>query len=694
MLFQALSDGDDDKDDDDDEEWAAQILDRRAPAWIGVAPGDEIENLFGAMVRLDDADGTCPVEHGKPLLADPTPDPGSWACGWLTNTGAETGIWRIDFGDTFGTGYLFETRRNARTVPVLGGSARSATADSRPEASPAAFRRVASLPIPIAPGETVEIRARIDTPTDIEDADPAWRPELAFDAAVRARADGFGVILGASALLIAFLAAFGRLLGAAPAQRYAVYFTAATLAAASAEGYLAPLFAGVPPIGPLLVDKLLEAGQVAAHLTFVAAFLAGALPGHQAPRWLHRLAVASFVALTAAVGLSYAQGGIEAAMRYHDLGFELDPLLEDPATSLPRLIAASVSVLWYASVLWAAGLLLRHRKEGAVLFALGALILVGALAGSSFLDLLFDDLDDDNLTLRYALLADALLFAAAMVRQSFGLRDQRDAALQGELAAIREKVRLDETLRDARRDLSFARGLAESRRERLALTGHDLRQPLTSLGLAADAADRSDPVLAETLRTGIAYLKSVLDQAVEDTRPESAGAGDGAPAPDGPRPEPDPEDLPLQLVFTNAQRMFGTEAAEKALAFDVTPTDLVVQVHPVALIRMVSNLVSNAIKYTPSGRIALAAIAAEEGAIIEVSDTGPGLSETEIAQVMQTYRRGADVDGIEGEGLGLSSVQENARSLGLRFSLHRNEEGGLTARISGIPLAPAGGSAP
>jgi signal transduction histidine kinase len=78
------------------------------------------------------------------------------------------------------------------------------------------------------------------------------------------------------------------------------------------------------------------------------------------------------------------------------------------------------------------------------------------------------------------------------------------------------------------------------------------------------------------------------------------------------------------------------------------------------LTAVVVNLLDNAIKYTPEGgTVTVGVNVSDRGAQLEVSDTGPGISDNELPHVFDRFFRadGIRLGTIEGAGLGLSIVQ-------------------------------------
>ena len=76
------------------------------------------------------------------------------------------------------------------------------------------------------------------------------------------------------------------------------------------------------------------------------------------------------------------------------------------------------------------------------------------------------------------------------------------------------------------------------------------------------------------------------------------------------------------------------------------------------------NLIDNAVKYTPSGRVTVSARAYELFARIDVADTGPGVEEAELEKLFQRFYRGEASSGAEGVGVGLYLVRQIAQGQG------------------------------
>ncbi|MCU4653440.1 sensor histidine kinase [Roseibacterium sp. SDUM158016] len=640
-----------------------------------------VRNLHLRMVRSTDPDAPCPVADGIALVDTEALGSDVWGCLRVVNASATSGVWRIDMGDVTAVRATWWVRRAAEDQPVLTNRAETGIRERE-----TGTRRVVSLPIPIMAGETIEIWASFDLAGLITGSAPMLRPELQLDAEMMGRSHLYGGLLAGSALLILFFTAFAYLLQSRPARLYAVYFGIIWLTMAAREGYVAalvPYNAGQIINGVSVIVVILLS---LAHYRFVAAFVEDAAPGHEMARVGGRLVRLALWAILAVVVFVL---GVIALIVLMTSG--VVPI-EDPDGLYAGMIAASALVgqafggaIFAASLLyalWAAVLLWRLGTDGSGFFAAGVMVLVLGVAlvarnlpAAAGIDAIWT-----QSVVNVLWFTDAMIFAAAIVRQTFGLRNQRDIAREAELAASQEQLRLSQTLLAAHRDLDRARTLAEQHRSRLALTSHDLRQPLMSLRLALEEAEAAPAALKERLSTGLDYLRSVLTDSMVAARPSDIDAGHG--------PAPAREAIPVSVLTQNVVRMFGDEARAKGLTLRAAPSGLIVEADPVPLIRMLSNLTSNAVKYTDAGAVVIGARRRNGRIALEVRDSGPGMSADEVAAVRGSYARGAQSHAAEGEGVGLASVEALAIDHGLSLVIRSAPGRGTTMAIEGLREAP------
>jgi two-component system, OmpR family, sensor kinase len=113
-----------------------------------------------------------------------------------------------------------------------------------------------------------------------------------------------------------------------------------------------------------------------------------------------------------------------------------------------------------------------------------------------------------------------------------------------------------------------------------------------------------------------------------------------------------------------------------------TPGNISVRGDAPALRTLVRNLVDNAVRYTPPhGSVQVRCRATAQGALLEVSDTGPGIPARDRDRVFDRfYRRAAAQEG--GTGLGLAIVKSIAERHGANIALNEAPGGGLHVSVT------------
>jgi signal transduction histidine kinase len=142
------------------------------------------------------------------------------------------------------------------------------------------------------------------------------------------------------------------------------------------------------------------------------------------------------------------------------------------------------------------------------------------------------------------------------------------------------------------------------------------------------------------------------------------------------------ESVRLQSVLEHVVELHEPLAEDRgvSLAAEIAADAPKVSADPTLLFEAVSNLVDNALKFTPSGgRVTLRLIARPEGPRIEVADNGPGVPEGEREAVLQRFYRAQRARTEPGSGLGLSIVTAIARLHHFTLSLEDARPGLLVA---------------
>lgn len=210
--------------------------------------------------------------------------------------------------------------------------------------------------------------------------------------------------------------------------------------------------------------------------------------------------------------------------------------------------------------------------------------------------------------------------------------------------------------------------LQRSQRERatfLAGISHDLRTPLSRLRLEVEMLGAK--VEAETQR-GIVQdlddMNAIIDQFIDFTRSEAAESLSAVNL--------------AELARACAERAARAGAAVRCELADVP----ILMLRPLAMQRMVDNLLANAVRH--AGGELLVRVASIPGAVtLSVLDRGPGIPAELVEHLKQPFtRRDASRSGSSGAGLGLAIADRVATLHGGRLELLPREGGGLEARIT------------
>jgi two-component system phosphate regulon sensor histidine kinase PhoR len=199
--------------------------------------------------------------------------------------------------------------------------------------------------------------------------------------------------------------------------------------------------------------------------------------------------------------------------------------------------------------------------------------------------------------------------------------------------------------------LSELQRLGRARRDFVANLSHELRTPLTSIRLLVESLQTgvvtsADDIVSvlQKINTEIRALEQMAQELLDLAQIESGKT----------IVKLVPTDL-AQLVTETIGRL-EPQARHKQQTLEVSVTSaLIVLADAEKLSRVLGNLVHNAIKFTPEqGRILVRAYPHEGEALVEVSDTGPGISAEDLPRVFERFFRGDRSRASGGTGLGLA----------------------------------------
>lgn len=222
------------------------------------------------------------------------------------------------------------------------------------------------------------------------------------------------------------------------------------------------------------------------------------------------------------------------------------------------------------------------------------------------------------------------------------------------ILALRYIVQLRNRLNEAQEEVF------RSKADFLGMLSHEIRNLLQGMAYAVDLLDlkikdAGQRKVLTRLQTSAEQLNTYLNDVNELTKLENPS-------------------LPLTIEQFSVRRLlediceeWQAKAAERDLELsierDVTASDLWITSDKRRARQVVTNLVSNALKYTSEGSVRLAASQSRDdflGVVIEVADTGIGIDPTQHARIFEPYVR-LNTNGsghVEGSGLGLSIVKK------------------------------------
>jgi two-component system, sensor histidine kinase len=233
-----------------------------------------------------------------------------------------------------------------------------------------------------------------------------------------------------------------------------------------------------------------------------------------------------------------------------------------------------------------------------------------------------------------------------------------------------------------------ARASSRAKSEFLAVMSHEIRTPLNGvLGVAALMERQLEqeslrPHLRTILDSGNSLLRLLTD-ALDMSRAE-AGVLSLEPAP-----------MRLTDLTDDLQALWRARADEKGLALtvacDAEDADWV-EADETRLKQLLNNLIGNAIKFTPEGRVDATITARLEDGRVTLSacvdDTGPGVPRERVETVFQPFNTGDATRHGAGAGLGLAICRQIVERMGGRIAAEASPLGGARFRFD-LPLAPA-----
>jgi signal transduction histidine kinase len=277
--------------------------------------------------------------------------------------------------------------------------------------------------------------------------------------------------------------------------------------------------------------------------------------------------------------------------------------------------------------------------------------------------------------------AQVSLGGAAEVRQLQQGFNAAAATLRQHHDELAERVR-EATAELARKNQQIEH-TSQAKTRLLAAASHDLRQPLYALALFSDGLARgeTDPARLERIRhvrDCVASLDQLFAELLNISQIDAGVL------------QPRWSDFALDRVLDDVSRNFRPVAEERHLRLVVRHTDLWVHSDYFMLVRIVGNLVANALRHTHQGGVLVAARRRAAGVRIDVVDTGVGIEPVHQQRIFEEFYQVEPADRAAGLGLGLglTTVQRLADLLGAGVRLTSTPGRGTWVRVE-LPYTPA-----
>jgi two-component system, sensor histidine kinase len=210
----------------------------------------------------------------------------------------------------------------------------------------------------------------------------------------------------------------------------------------------------------------------------------------------------------------------------------------------------------------------------------------------------------------------------------------------------------EDLVRQLRSQIEVAARANQEKTRFIASAAHDLRQPLHALGMFCAALeqqlhDTPQRPLVRNMMNAIEALEGSFGAMLDISRLD-AGVVQAA-----------PQTFPIRDVFRRLYQQFGGDAETRGLSLRFRATRRIVRSDPLLLERVLANLVQNALRYTRTGGVLVAARRHPRGVALEVWDTGVGIAEDKREMIFREFYQidNPERDRGRGLGMGLAIVQ-------------------------------------
>lgn len=216
--------------------------------------------------------------------------------------------------------------------------------------------------------------------------------------------------------------------------------------------------------------------------------------------------------------------------------------------------------------------------------------------------------------------------------------------------------------------------LLHAQRQMLGDISHELRSPLTRLGVALELAENGDQEALHRMRGDLTKLDQLIEQILTINRLDSGGLEFQA--------------TNLETVLSEIARDANYEGRSRNVAVDLKCDPVTLDANPALLRSCVENVVRNALRYAPeNSRVDVEAQKLTDEVRIAIRDRGPGVPADALPRLFEPFYRVAESRSANsgGRGLGLAISQRAAAAHGGAMVARNREGGGLEVEVR-LPL--------
>ncbi|TMO76424.1 two-component system sensor histidine kinase EnvZ [Pseudoalteromonas sp. S3776] len=260
------------------------------------------------------------------------------------------------------------------------------------------------------------------------------------------------------------------------------------------------------------------------------------------------------------------------------------------------------------------------------------------------------------------------LFARHLNRPLKALQQAAVKVGKGDFSSKLEEEGSSEVIEVTRAFNQMSRGIAaleNDRRLLMAGVSHDLRTPLTRIRLATEMMSDEDDYLREGIIYDIEDMNGIIDQFIEYLRHHKT------------------DELVCEDINALVSEVVNCELKhQRVITFKGNPSVGLVPLSSVAIKRVITNMIENALRYSDGDIEVLSYFNSNKKyVVIAVNDNGPGIPESELESVFEPFKQGDAARGSEGSGLGLAIIKRIIDMHDGKVKLENRPEGGLSAQI-------------